>query len=386
MIFPGVRKYFAVLIPGLLVLGTVSASDPDYLVSYEDSVDLPEDELNVSESYGFMDLKAVEASEDVAGDVEDMEAVEEVEPNYRVEAMVSDSAVQIGADRARQLNYTGEGAEVAVLDSGVAHHENLDLENQVDFTGEGAGDENGHGTHVAGVIASDHGRHTGIAPEVALHDVKVLDETGRGRAHELLRGLDYSVRNDLDIAVLSLGSEMENCNGRDAVSRGVNTASRNGVLPVAASGNLGPERETVTAPGCAEDALTVGAVDRRDSIAGFSGRGPTSDGRTKPDVVAPGVNIASTGLNGFVRKSGTSMATPHVAGQASILISQNHSKEEARTMITNTTVDLGYEADVQGSGRIDIPASLEAEIEPTEARTGFWRRLRLYLESLFFNR
>lgn len=342
-------------------------------------------EVEVMEEYSNLEIAMIEVEHGEFEQVVEEDFVEALEPNYRIEAMLSDSGVQIRADRAWDFNATGENVSVGVMDSGVAEHPNLEAEERIDYTGEGIGDDNGHGTHVAGIIGSNHQRYRGVAYESDIYDLKVLEESGRGRADRLLRAIDYSIRNDLDVAVLSLGSDVENCDGRDVMSRAVDTASNQGIIMVVAAGNIGPEQETITAPGCARNALTVGSVDKWDGIAPYSSRGLTSDERVKPDVVAPGTGIGSTShTGGLVRKSGTSMAAPHVAGQASILISSNVSNDEVEERITSSVIDLGMEETVQGEGRIDVPESMDQEIERAELRVSRWQRLRNYLFNLLW--
>ncbi len=321
-------------------------------------------DVAVERQYEELDIALLEIDAEELEQVAEREFIEYIEPNYRIEAQLSDSKTQISADIGWENNATGENVSVAVLDSGIAEHQYLEIEEAVDYTTEGVGDLNGHGTHVAGIIGSRQENFRGVAYESKLYDLKVLDEGGRGRGDRLIRALDYTIKNDIDVAVLSLGTELENCNGNDAMSRAVNTASRNGVITVVAAGNTGPESGTVTSPGCASRALTVGSVDKNDNIAQYSSRGPTSDARTKPDVVAPGSNIGSTSNNNnFVRMSGTSMAAPQVAGQASALLSTGIESEEVEDRIKESAVDLGLDENIQGEGRIDIAASLDQEVE-----------------------
>ncbi len=372
---------------GLLVLASASVSpmlngvegDQEVLVQIDD-VYLHESnfsaEVDVERQYEGLNIALVDMDASDFDQVSERSFIHTIEPNYRIEAHLSDTKTQINADIGWENNATGENVSVAVLDSGIAEHRYLEVEEAVDYTGEGIGDLNGHGTHVAGIIGSRQENYRGVAYQSELHDLKVLDEAGRGRGDRLLRALDYTVRNDIDVAVLSLGTEVDNCNGNDAMSRAVNTASRNGVITVVAAGNIGPESGTVTSPGCAERALTVGSVDKNDNIAQYSSRGPTSDRRMKPDVVAPGSNIGSTGRTGnFVRMSGTSMAAPQVAGQASALLSVGVEPDEVEDRIKESAVDLGLNENTQGNGRVDIAASLDQEVERAAVESR-WTRFR----------
>ena len=340
-------------------------------------------DLDIEQRYEELEIALIEVEGRDFEKIDNRSFIESVEPNYRIATQLSDTASQINAEQAWEYNATGENVTVSVIDSGVSNHSYLEVEDSIDFTGEGLGDSNGHGTHVAGIVGSTHPNYRGIAYESSLYDLKVLDESGRGRADRLLRALDYTIRNDIDVTVLSLGTQVENCNGQDAMSKAVNTASRNGVLTVVAAGNTGPERKTVTAPGCASEALTVGAVDKNNNVGPYSSRGPTSDGRTKPDVVAPGTNIGSTSNNGgLVRMSGTSMAAPHVAGQAAVLISTGLKSKEAEQRIIESAVDIGESENVQGAGRVDIAGSLDIEVE-TSSRQSNWERFRSWVLNFF---
>ena len=325
-------------------------------------------DVDVKNRYEALDMALLELDADHFEVIGNRSFIDRVEPNYRTEALLSDSNDQINSRPAWESNFTGEGVSVAVMDSGIANHQYLEVSEQRDYTGEGVGDLNGHGTHVAGIIGSTQQNFRGVAYESELHDLKVLDESGRGRGDRLIRAIDYSIRNDIDVAVLSLGTELERCNGNDAMSQAVDTAVENGVVMVAAAGNTGPDSRTITSPGCSRQALTVGSVDKNDRMAHYSSRGPTSDGRVKPDVVAPGTNIGSTGLeNSFIRRSGTSMAAPQVAGQASLLISSGVDNQEVKPRIVNSAEDLGAEENAQGSGRVDVAESMRIDVEPLSA-------------------
>ncbi|HEX6343723.1 S8 family serine peptidase, partial [Umezawaea sp.] len=237
------------------------------------------------------------------------------------------SAAQIGAPEAWRAGYTGTGVEVAVLDTGVdAEHPDLkgrELAGR-NFTFEADADLVGHGTHVAATIASAGAKYRGVAPDAKILDGKVCARFGCVESW-ILGGMTWAVEQGADVVNLSLGGG--DSPEIDPLEEAVNTLSaRHGTLFVIAAGNSG-STETISSPGSADAALTVGAVDRNDGIAPFSSRGPrVGDGAVKPDVTAPGVDIvaakSSTGVigtpvaDGYVSMSGTSMATPHVAGAA----------------------------------------------------------------------
>ncbi len=292
--------------------------------------------------------------------------VEVIEPDYEIKTVLKESVPLIGADKVWSFNVKGEGVNVHVLDTGVSSPY-ISVKESVDFTGEGLQDLNGHGTHVAGTIASNNEQYKGVSPAANIYSVKVLDRYGVGFASDLTYGMEWSIDKRADIMSLSLGAQVENCDGTDILSLFINEARNYGVIPVVAAGNAGPERNTITTPGCARGALTVGAVDKSDVIAAFSSRGPTADGRNKPDIVAPGVSITSTLNDGSFRSfSGTSMATPHVSGTLALLISAGATKEEAESLLLNNAEDLGQIPDYQGRGRVNALGSYTAYLKTKE--------------------
>ena len=241
-------------------------------------------------------------------------------------------------------------------------------------------DGNGHGTHVASTIAgtgADPAAPTAVWRRVRSSMVgKVLSSEGFGEDSWVLAGMQWAVARGADVVNMSLGGQ-EPGDGTDPLSRAVNELSASSdTLFVIAAGNDGGEPMTVNAPGAADAALTVGAVDDGDLMAYFSSRGPRlGDGALKPDVVAPGVGItaaraAGTSLGNpvdelYTSLDGTSMATPHVAGLAAIL-KDAHPQwdgERLKAAITSTTVPVadatGFDA---GAGRVDAARAVAATV------------------------
>lgn len=281
--------------------------------------------------------------------------VNSIEEDYQVELVLDDSLQQIEADKVHEEGYFGDGTSVAVLDTGIDDHEDLQINTQKDFTGEGLGDRNGHGTHVAGIIGSSHTDYQGVSEGVELYDLKVLNENGTGYASDILNALEWAVKEDVEVINMSFGAPVENCDGEDVLSEAINNAYQEGTLSVVAAGNRGPEEETITLPGCAEEAITVGAVDSESSISSFSSRGPTADGRVKPDLVAPGRGITSSWLdNQFTSLSGTSMAAPHVTGSVSLLSEAGVLPVEAGNLLETAAEDLGRQENTQGEGELNV--------------------------------
>ncbi|MEU1349137.1 S8 family serine peptidase [Streptomyces sp. NPDC005795] len=312
----------------------------------------------------------------------------------KVKASLADETAQIKATDAWQQGYDGTGVKVAVLDTG-ADLDHPDLAGQVDASksfvpGEDVDDGHGHGTHtastIAGTGAASDGKEKGAAPGARLLIGKVLSNQGSsGNDSDVIAGMEWAEAEGADIVSMSLGTP-GGSDGDDPMSQAVNTLSANGgPLFVIAAGNA-YDPGTVGSPGSAASALTVAAVDRNDRRADFSSQGPlTGTHRLKPDVSAPGVDVtaaASQSVPGWTggpyrTMSGTSMATPLVAGTAAIL-KQRHpdwSGERIKNALMSTshrTEDTPYEA---GTGRVDTVAALASGLEATgsvEAATFNW--------------
>ena len=159
---------------------------------------------------------------------------------------------------------------------------------------------------------------SGVAPGALIMSAKVLNRYGWGYGSWIINGIDWAVSQGANIISMSLGGGIGD--GSDPLSMECEWAVTQGVVVVVAAGNEGDDYFTIACPGCARNVITVGASDDSDNIVWFSSRGPTIDYRIKPDVVAPGVDILSSIPGGWETMSGTSMATPHVAGLAALVI------------------------------------------------------------------
>lgn len=284
------------------------------------------------------------------------------------------STPQVGAPTAWAAGFDGTGQTVAVVDSGI-DTTHPDLAGKVtaaaNFTSESdTRDMLGHGTHVASIIAgtgaASGGAQKGVAPGAKLLNSKVCKGDNQCAESDIIAGMQWAVQQGAKVINMSLGAP--DGPGIDPIEQAVNdlTAS-SGALFVVAAGNNGPSFGTLGSPGSADAALTVGAVDRADNLASFSSRGPRGDdGALKPDVTAPGVSItgarSSTGTFGnpgdtYVQLSGTSMATPHVAG-AVALIRASHPTWTAAQLKAAVmgSADPNPSADTfaQGAGRLDV--------------------------------
>ncbi len=311
----------------------------------------------------------------------------------KVRATLDRSVPQIGAPAAHAAGFDGKGVKVAVLDTGIdATHP--DLKGRV---GEAKNfsaaadtvDRAGHGTHVASTIAGSGAasptgaKYAGVAPGARLLVGKVLDDSGEGDDSGVIAGMQWAVAQGAKVVNMSLGGEDRP--GIDPVEQAVNDLSaRSGALFVIAAGNEGPGEGTIGTPGSAAAALTVGAVDRRDAIAEFSSRGPTADGFLKPDVTAPGVDIVAAeaaegdmgdpAADGYVSLSGTSMATPHVAGAAAILAQQHPDwtgPQIKAALTASAKPTAATSAYTQGTGRVDVARAITQQLTSSPTALGF---------------
>ncbi|MFE6037012.1 S8 family serine peptidase [Streptomyces sp. NPDC056452] len=305
----------------------------------------------------------------------------------KVQATLDRSTKQVGADLAWAAGYDGKGTKVAVLDTGV-DAEHPDLKGRIaaseNFTdSDTTDDRQGHGTHtistVGGSGAAGDGRNKGVAPGADLLAGKVLNDSGSGAESWIIAGMQWAVDQKADVVSMSLGSQTPtDCT--DPMSVAAEELARNkDTLFVIAAGNSGPTLNTVSSPGCAPGVLTVGAVDRDDSTAQFSSRGPAIGSHTlKPEISAPGVDISAAAAGGrgvyaYRTMSGTSMATPHVAGAAAI-VKQRHPDWTAQqikaALVSSAKSDIPGDVRETGGGRLDVKAAIDTTVVGAPALQG----------------
>ncbi|MFJ1614290.1 S8 family peptidase [Streptomyces sp. NPDC088249] len=297
----------------------------------------------------------------------------------KVQATLDRSTKQIGADLAWAAGYDGKGTKVAVLDTGV-DAEHPDLKGRIaaskNFTdSDTTDDRQGHGTHtistVGGSGAASDGKKKGVAPGADLLAGKVLNDSGSGAESWIIAGMQWAVDQKADVVSMSLGSPTPtDCTDPMSVAAEELAQSKN-TLFVIAAGNSGPALNTVSSPGCAPSVLTVGAVDRDDSTASFSSRGPAIGSHTlKPEIAAPGVAISAAAAGGrgvyaYQTMSGTSMATPHVAGAAAI-VKQRHPDWTAQqikaALVSSAKSDIPGDVRETGGGRLDVKAAIDTTV------------------------
>ncbi len=354
----------------------------------------------------------------------------QIQPNSRIEMALSTARAAVGADKAAAdfgedgnnelsaicpevRNYCKDDVVTAVLDSGINYyHPDLDggkvLGGVNCTTGECNStfshlDGSGHGTHSASVIAGEgdeNPAHRGVAPGSALVALKIGSSSTSVAI--LDAALEWTIANreayGIELMNMSLNATTAS-DGTESSARLTNKAAAAGILPVAASGNAGPNYGTVSFPSSAKYSLSVGAMaDPNDAEGGFapgwalasmSGRGPTLDGRTRPDLIAPGVDITTaTAGSGYWTSSGTSLAAPFAAGAAALALdadptlgmsgtpcdSTDTSTECAdgvidstmttslKNTLTSTAVDWGTpgQDNDYGYGRLDAYAAVDA--------------------------
>jgi hypothetical protein len=343
--------------------------------------------------------------------------IKKVHEDTQVQAFLYDSVDMVGATDFWGIDsngancsitgnecMTGNGVSIAVIDTGVDYtHTDLGgcfgqgckVAGGYDFINEDNDpmDDHGHGTHVA-ATAAGQGVLMGVAPDATIYAYKVLSSSGSGSFSQVISGVEMAVdpnqdgnfSDHVDVISMSLGGWGD---PDDSLSQAVDRAVDLGVVAVIAAGNSGPGYSTIGSPGTARNAITVGAVEKNGSVASFSSRGPvvwtTESGDTKtmlkPDVVAPGVDICAAQYDlawneklclddSHVAISGTSMATPHVAGVAALLLQSNPDFTPARIKSAiklsakklYDSNNVSYDIYSQGSGLVDVLSANQVSI------------------------
>ena len=324
--------------------------------------------------------------------------VRAVEEDRRLEIMVDQSVPLIRADDVWEMEdlagqkVTGRGVRIAIIDSGI-DYEHPDLggcfgpgcrvRTGYDFVNNDGDpmDDNGHGTHVAGIAAAN-GSIKGVAPDATLLAYKACDAYGSCWSTHVIAALEAAVNPDgnpatadaAHVANLSLGSAYGSPN--DMMSQAVDSAVAAGLVVAVSAGN-DYSHHTIGSPGGARQAITVAASDRDDHITDFSSRGPIMGHYDilKPDVAAPGANILSTASSegylsdssGYIRLDGTSMAAPHVAGAAALLrqLHPDWPPAAVKSALMGNTVNLNETLFAQGTGRINVFAAAQEMLVTT---------------------
>ena len=278
------------------------------------------------------------------------------------------------------INYV-KGVEpysVAVLDTGLYPHR--DIKGRIidfkDFVSDKLTpyDDNGHGTHISGIIGGDgaasKGKIRGAAIKSNIVGIKVLDKKGNGKVEKVIKAFDYVIKNkekfNIKVVNISMGTDVKEADEEmTLLIEGVERMWENGLIVIAAAGNNGPEEMSITAPGVSRKIITVGSIDDdMDSLRGrlemqhYSGRGPTCQCIVKPDIVTVGSSILSLGNrgNGYYVRSGTSMSTGLVSGIAAMYTGKyrDMTPKEFKLKLIEAAVDVGKPINVQGNGELEV--------------------------------
>ena len=315
---------------------------------------------------------------------------ENIFPDLLLHASTDVSIPLIGANQVWELQdengeyITGRGVKVAVLDTGINYkHPALGgclgpgckVTGGFDFVGDDGlfrpgvdadpMDDCGHGTHVAGIIASNSEVYRGVAYGADLLVYKVLNSNGDGTMSTVLAGIEQAVIDGADIINLSLSAPF-NAPGFEPLNQAVNNAATQGVFVVAAAGNHGIQGYgSIFPPASAPGAFAVANINKAEIRAESSSLGPDLYyDRFKPELAAPGSDIWSTYKNGFAQLTGTSMAAPHVSGAAALLL-QAHpewSPADLRSALLNSTKELDFRYAEVGAGKLQVDQALRQPV------------------------
>ncbi|MFI0421186.1 S8 family serine peptidase [Spongiactinospora sp. 9N601] len=301
------------------------------------------------------------------------------------EPLLHQSTKQIGAPAAWKRGLTGKGVKVAVLDSGY-DYQHPGIADAVTDSANFSLDPNlwdmmGHGTALASIVAGsgkgvDGDKYRGVAPGAELAIGKVSSGSVEYRDSAILKGMEWAAGDaKAKVALLSIGTSLDS-QEPDPLEEAVNTLTElYGTLFVVAAGNDGPGKATLNRPGTADAALTVGAVNKSDMVADFSGRGPrTGDHAVKPDITAPGVAITAGTVTGwgqdgpYIAQNGTSMAAAHAAGAAALLAEAHPdwtAEQLKGALIGTAAYHPEFGAYEQGGGRVDVDKATATPLTAT---------------------
>ncbi|MEM0324669.1 MAG: S8 family serine peptidase [Candidatus Aenigmatarchaeota archaeon] len=312
---------------------------------------------------------------------------------HRLESLSIIDAYRVWNTSFENLNLTGNNVKIAILDTGIdIYHRDLNYsldswkcfysinENVIENNWSYCNDDNGHGTHVAGIIAARYlgniskcfeGYPCGIAPNATLFIAKVFDSNGYANLIDILNALEWAVNNSVDIVSMSFGIDLSSFGlnscyplGNSSLERAIylfnslldEISIKYNIIFVASIGN---NPNSISSPACAKNVIGVGAINKNRDIAYFSSRGPI-DNRIKPDIVAPGVNINSTfPINSYKSLSGTSMSAPFVSGALAILIEAlrenniSFSSQELKAILL-TSPNEEFRNNIFGSGVLNV--------------------------------
>jgi serine protease AprX len=297
----------------------------------------------------------------------------------KVRTMLDVAIPTTGGSKTQGLGFTGKDVTVAVIDTGIYPHPDLTYpENRIvawnDLVNgkDSPYDDNGHGTHVSGIIAGNgiasRGKYTGMAPEAKLVGVKVLDKDGSGNTSDIISGIEWCIENqkayNIKAINLSVGAAAQDAYSQDPLCRATSAAWRSGITVCVAAGNDGPDASTINTPAINPSVIAVGNLDDKatvdtndDVLSDSSSRGPTIDNLVKPDILAPGTNIMSLRPGrGYRQLSGTSMATPMVTGAVAQVAQKwpTMRPDQIKGLLVKNARDMGLQSTFQGAGALTM--------------------------------
>lgn len=329
--------------------------------------------IEILHEYIFINAFCIRAAK---SEIESLSHMSQVEFIYSISSACALMNVSRQILNVEDTGLTGQGINIAFIDTGISPHMDFMLgANRIVYFKDfilgkvKAYDDNGHGTFVSGVCAGSGalsgGKFCGVAPKAGLISLKALNGLGEASADKILDAMEWVYENhkayDIRVVCMSFGSEPLGYS--DPIMSGAEALWRSGVVVVAAAGNSGPEFQTIKSPGVSSRIITVGGFDdnRLDQdkfnsdffeIAKFSSRGPAFS-RYKPDLVAPSVDIVSCGINkSYTKLSGTSVATPMIAGMAALELEARSSlqPDEVKRRLLRCCKAINFNRNLEGFG------------------------------------
>lgn len=327
--------------------------------------------IKIEEKFPFINAISAKVPVELINKLSMKSYVEYISSQSKVEALMNIARKVLKAE-----NITG-GNEVTIayIDTGIAPHADFKLVRNriikfVDLINgkTNAYDDNGHGTFVAGVGSGNGalsgGKYRGIAPNSNIVSIKALDKHGEANATKILEAMQWVYDNNLEynikVVCMSFGSEPLGFN--DPIMKGAEALWRKGIVTVSAAGNSGPDYQTIKSPGISPRIITVGGMNdnRFDEeykeeffeIAKFSSRGPAFN-KFKPDIVAPSVDINScSNKEGYTKLSGTSVATPMIAGLCALAYEKNKylKPDQIKRALLASSNGITYNRNLEGYG------------------------------------
>ncbi|MFX1388455.1 MAG: S8 family serine peptidase [Promethearchaeota archaeon] len=346
------------------------------LISFENQSNLEEfikkyQNLNLISKYSFIPVIYTEIKKEKALELEKEELIKQIEENQRLHLSMLDVMETLELDHYHnnQILYTGTRAKVGIIDDGINYEFPAIPKPQVvidsnnnEINSTFFENEITHGSIMASIICNQFkdldGNYISIAPNVNLIDFRLAKKDNKYYISDILNVFDKIKKNNLIVDILLIPlTTSEPSDGEDILSICCNLLVNEGMIIISVSGNFGPDKYTIGSPGAAEKVLTVGALTKSSKIANFSGKGPTLDGRIKPDLSLPGSDISiplSKDLK--VKATGTSISAAIGTGIIALLKDYNPkiTYHEIMELLKKSSIDLNYDPDIQGMGMVKI--------------------------------